>query len=176
MDPLLRRQGQLSFERTVEQALDDALAATFPCSDPIAVTCLNDRDRDRDRSGPSHGVDRNEGAIHESGRLEGTRVASFRDKENDMNQRQQSDRSPNESEQRDGDSNEEQVAGNAIHDPARQSRRQDMPDEEQSSEGQEMRGSAPSHEPDRSHQPHRDDHRSNQDWGAASQSGKRQGA
>lgn len=65
-------------------------------------------------------------------------------------------------------------AGNAIQDPANQTRREDM-DEDQPGEGIELRGTAPSHEADRSHQPHRDDHRSNQDWGSASQSGKRQG-
>lgn len=66
-------------------------------------------------------------------------------------------------------------AGNAILDPANQTRRQDMPEEEQPTSGPSLRGSAPSKSPDHSHQPERDDHRSNQDWGSASQSGKRQG-
>lgn len=31
---------------TVEDALDEALRDTFPCSDPIAVGCLMERERD----------------------------------------------------------------------------------------------------------------------------------
>jgi hypothetical protein len=43
-------QDELDFERSADEALDDALAATFPCSDPIAVSCL----AERAPSGPSH--------------------------------------------------------------------------------------------------------------------------
>jgi hypothetical protein len=93
-----------------------------------------------------------------------------------MNDRKQAGRGSEDEEQDEGSNSEAKSGpGYAIHDPAQQSRRQDMPEEEQSTAGQEMRGSAPSHEPDHSNQPHREDHRSNQDWGAAAQSGKRQG-
>jgi hypothetical protein len=66
-------------------------------------------------------------------------------------------------------------AGNAIYDPANQTQRLDAPaSSEEKTQGELLRGTAPSSNPDESHQPQRDDHRSNQDSGTASQSGKRQ--
>jgi len=38
-----QHQQETDFERAADQALDEALAATFPCSDPIAVSCLAER-------------------------------------------------------------------------------------------------------------------------------------
>lgn len=58
-------------------------------------------------------------------------------------------------------------AGNAIHDPENQTRRLDMPEDEQTTAGEPMRGSAPPTTRDRSNQPKRPDHRSNQDRGRA---------
>jgi hypothetical protein len=45
-------------------------------------------------------------------------------------------------------------AGNAQYDPAEQTRRTDMPEEEQKSTGEPARGTAPSQSADRSNQPH----------------------
>jgi hypothetical protein len=38
---------------------------------------------------------------------------------------------------------QEQPAGNAVYDPVEQTRREDMPDEEQASEGEILRGTNP---------------------------------
>jgi hypothetical protein len=48
-------------------------------------------------------------------------------------------------------------AGNAQFDPAQQSKRLDIPEDEQQASGEPTRGSEPSREPDRSRQPHRHD-------------------
>jgi len=66
-------------------------------------------------------------------------------------------------------------AGNAIYDPSNQSRREDLERDATNGEGQDMRGTQPSHARDDSHQPSRPDHPSNQDRGRASQSGGRGG-
>jgi len=85
---------------------------------------------------------------------------------------------PRDEQPADSDPEPHAPAGNAVYDPEQQTQRADVDpsDEEVDVNGEILRGSAPSTAPDDSHQPHRDDHRSNQDWGSASQSGKRQGA
>ena len=61
----------------------------------------------------------------------------------------------------------EEPAGNAIYDPAEQTRRRDLPADEQPGAGEPMRGTQPSEAPDRSNQPHPSDVLPNRDKPAA---------